>query len=140
MVHALEEAWRVLRPDGLLIDLRPAMVHRDVGVTGAQGFRKLGVMRERFGDDIVANRAVSSVLRRGMFRRSRRDRVPCIREMDTIDDFSGWLDGYVSLGKLPPHAWLLKKVERALSEAGPGAGITVSAPLELQVLVKCDTR
>lgn len=137
MVHALEEAWRVLKPGGVLIDLRPAMVHRNVGIIDARGFRKLGVMGERFDDDIVANRAVASVLRRGLFRRSRRDRVPCVREMDTLHDFSGWLDNYVSLGKLPSHGWLLKDVDRALSEAGRGARITVSAPLDLQVLEKC---
>lgn len=140
MVHALEEAWRVLKPDGLLIDLRPAMVHRDVGVKGAQGFRKLGAMDERFEDDIVANRAVAAVLRRGLFRRSRKDRIPCMREMDTLDDFRGWLDDYVSLGKLPSHAWLLKKVERALADGEKGSSITVSAPLDLSVLVKRETR
>ena len=60
--------------------------------------------------------------------------------MDTLDDFSGWLDDYVSLGKLPSHAWLLKKVERALADGEKGSSITVSAPLDLSVLVKRETR
>ena len=140
MVHALEEAWRVLSPDGLLIDLRPAMVHRSVGVVDAAGLRKLGFMRERFDDDILANRAVAGVVRRGLFRRTQRTRVACTREMGTLDEFRSWLDPYVGLGKLPSHGWLLKKLDHALTDAGRGAKIVVSAPLELQVLAKRDSR
>jgi hypothetical protein len=140
MVHALEEAWRVLSPDGLLIDLRPAMVRRRVDVIAADAHRKLGFMRERFDDDILANRAVAGVVRRGLFRRTQRTRVACTREMDTLDEFRSWLDPYVGLGKLPPHAWLLRKLDHALADAGRGAKIVVNAPLELQVLVKRDSR
>jgi hypothetical protein len=140
MVHALEEAWRVLSPDGLLIDLRPAMVHRRVDVVDAAGHRRLGFMRERFDDDILANRAVAGVVRRGLFRRTQRTRIACTREMDTPDEFRVWLDHYVSLEKLPSHAWLLRKLDHALADAGRGAKIVVSAPLELQVLVKREVR
>ncbi len=137
MVHALEEAWRVLRPEGLLLDLRPAMVHRKVGVAGQDGPLEVGVMRERFDDDLAADRAVAGALRRGLFRRVHRSRVPCVRRMDTLDEFEAWLAEFVRLGKFSSHAWLAKKVERAVKNAGEhAAGIFVSAPLALDVLLK----
>src|SRR5580765_3997517 len=110
MVHALEEAWRVLTPDGLLIDLRPAMVHRSVAVVGRSAHTKLGLMREWFEDDIAANRAVAAVVRRGLFRRRGRERIACTRSMDTLDEFRSWLDAYAGLNKLPSHDWLVKKL------------------------------
>jgi hypothetical protein len=138
MVHALEEAWRVLEPGGLLLDLRPAMMHRRVAIIGGRGRITLGMMRERFDDDLVANQAVAAMLRQGLFRRTWRERVPCLRTMDTLEEFRAWFHRYVSLGKLPPHAWLDKKIQRALPDAGASARIVVSAPLELQVLEKRD--
>jgi hypothetical protein len=121
-----------------LLDLRPAMVHRRVGITGARGRIELGLMRERFDDDLVANRAVAAVVRQGLFRRTRRERIPCARTMDTLEEFRAWFHRYVTLGKLPPHAWLDKKIERVLPDAGASARIVVHAPLVLQVLEKRD--
>ena len=140
MVHALEEAWRVLKPDGLLIDLRPAMEHRRVGIMTSQGKQQLGVMRERFADDIVANRAIARAVRRGLFRRVRRDRVECLRTMDTLKEFRRWLADYVSLDKLPPHVRLTERIEAALEENDEPAKIFVDGPLDLTVLARCDTR
>ena len=37
MVHALTEAHRVLKPSGLLIDMRPAAKHRRAGLGEADG-------------------------------------------------------------------------------------------------------
>jgi len=136
MVHALEEAWRVLRPDGLLIDLRPAMVHRTVGIEGHAGVRPVGVMKEVFDDDIRANRAVASAIRGGLFRRVGRQRFDCARVMDSVEAFREWLAYPVSLGKLPPHERLTAQVAKAMRTAPRGAAIVVRGPLDLSVLEK----
>ena len=133
-MHALEEAWRVLRPDGLLVDLRPSIVHRLVGVRRSGRTRRVGRMNEWFGDDVAANRAVAEILRRKRFRQVRRDRFDCTRTMDRFADFRRWLDHYVTTGKLPSHDWLVEKLARALR--GGGARTVVSGPLDLRVLVK----
>jgi hypothetical protein len=57
MVHALYEAQRVLHPNGIILDLRPAPVHRRVGIQSEAGYREVGVMRENLEDDYAANRA-----------------------------------------------------------------------------------
>lgn len=136
MVHALHEAQRVLRPNGLLVDLRPAAVHRRVGVTQADLYRPLGVMREKFDDDRAADRAVTQVEREGRFKAEGRTRFACHRIMDSLDEFQEWLAEFVNLGKLPSHDWLVQRVERALDVTGGKTGIVVSGPLVLRVLRK----
>jgi hypothetical protein len=136
MVHALHEARRVLKPGGLLIDLRPAAVHRRVGLLRAGQFRLLGAMRERFDDDHAANHAVAEVVRDGLFRIERRLRFECHRTLDRVSEFSAWLDEFVNWGNLPSHDWLLQRVAQALREDSEKAKIAVSAPLELRVLRK----
>ena len=136
MVHALHEAWRVLKPTGLLIDLRPAAVHRQVGVLREGQSQRLGTMREKFDDDYAANRAVAEVLHQGLFKAEGRIRFECHRTMDKLVEFRAWLDEFVTLGKLPSHAWLMERVARALREEGGKAKIVIRGPLDLRVMKK----
>jgi len=140
MVHALREAWRVLKPGGVAIDLRPAMVHRRVKVVRAGRAQPLGVMRERFEDDRAAGRAVAKVLGQRLFKLEGRQRVPLDRHLDGLDDFREWLDDFASRGnKLPPHDWLIARVARALGPAPRRRNsVLISGPLELRVLRKTD--
>jgi hypothetical protein len=134
MVHALREAWRVLAPDGILIDLRPATVHRRVGLVRAGRPRWLGIMRERFDDDYAANRAVAEAVRRGLFETGGRARFGCNRTMDSLAELRAWMDQYVQLDKLPPHDWLLERVHQGLEAKRGKAKIVVTGPLDLHVL------
>ena len=136
MVHALHEAKRVLKPDGILIDLRPAPVHRRVGVSHAGRYQPLGAMREKFDDDRAANRAVAEVVGEGLFKAEGRSRFGCTRIMDSLDEFQEWIDEFVKLAELPPHDWLVQRVERALNAKGGKPQIVMSGPLVLRVLRK----
>ena len=136
MVHALHEAQRVLRPNGLLVDLRPAAVHRHVGVTQAGRYRPLGVMRELFDNDRAADRAVTQVEREGWFKREGRTQFACYRIMDSLEEFQEWLVDFTNLSRLPAHDWLVQRVERALDVRGGKARIVVNGPLVLRVLRK----
>jgi hypothetical protein len=138
MVHALREARRVLKPGGVVIDLRPAMVHRRVKVMRAGRAEPMGVMRERFDDDRAANRAVARVVDQRLFKLEGRQRLPLDRRMDGLDDFRDWVDDFISRGnKLPPHDWLIARVARALGQAPQRRGsVVVYGPLDLRVLRK----
>ena len=138
MVHALKEAHRVLQPGGILIDLRPALKHRRAGLGEGEEVRWLGVMREDFSDDRAANRAVARVLREGLFRPETQTEFDVDRVLDSLDDFREWLDEYATPGKLPPHEWLLKRLEHAEKKTGGQARIVVRGPLSLAVLRKTD--
>src|SRR5262245_3721181 len=136
MVHALHEAQRVLRPNGLLVDLRPAAAHRRVGLTQAGHYRLLGIMREKFDNDRAADRAVTEVEREGWFKEEGRTRFACDRIMDSLEEFQEWLAEFTNLGTLPSHGWLVQRVERALEATGEAARIVVSGPLVLRLLRK----
>jgi SAM-dependent methyltransferase len=68
MVHALEEIHRLLRPDGILIDIHPAReaplveVHADGRIVATETYPRA------HGDDIVqAEEALAEIVRRGIF-------------------------------------------------------------------------
>ena len=136
MVHALREAHRVLKPEGLLIDLRPAPVHRRVGFKTTDSNRLRWVMRESFVDDLAANAAVADVVREGWFTAGKRKRFPCYRVMDTLDEFRAWLQDSIHKGKIGPHDWLVRLVRRELDSTPGKMKIIVSGPLVMRALKK----
>ena len=152
MVHALREAWRVLRPGGIALDLRPATVHRRVRVERGGQPEALGTMRESLADGRAADRAVAQMTRRGQRKGGgtglksaprppllfvRRTRVPLERVMDGPADFRAWLADFASRDdELPPHDWLIQRVVGALGEGQRRGSVVVSGPLDLRVLRK----
>jgi len=136
MVHALSEAHRVLKTNGVLLDLRPAAKHRRVGLGKGMAWKSVGVMREKFDDDEAADRAVKQVLREGLYRRQSRVEFDIDRVMDTMEDFQSWLNEFVQSGKLPSHEWLIKRLETTRKKHRKQTNITVRGPLKLAVLKK----
>jgi hypothetical protein len=140
MVHALLEAHRVIKPEGLLIDVRPASVHRRVGLAHGDCYRLRWVMRENFEDDRAADRAVAQVISEGWFNAETHVRINCYRVMDTLGDFQGWLTDFVDKGKFPSHDWLVRRLEHALAAEKGNVRVVVSAPLVLRTLRKREMR
>ncbi len=69
MVHALKQAWRVLVPNGVMIDVRPLSVDMPVEVVYPGGSDLAG-RADPSPDlkyDIAADKAVFSVLKDGLF-------------------------------------------------------------------------
>ena len=136
MVHALQEAHRVLRPGGLLIDLRPAPAHRRVGLQRGRRWTLVGTMKEDLSDDHSANLAVRTAVGRGMFRRELYDRFDLKRHVGSLSSFRTWLEEFAVLARLPSHAWLVDRVAAALARGSTKATVVVRGPLELRVLRK----
>jgi hypothetical protein len=135
MVHALTEAHRVLKPKGILLDVRPAAEHRRAGLGAGKGWRFVGAMREQFDDDYAADRAVKQVMRDGFFSRETHAQINIDRVMDSLQDWREWIDSF-SPDKLPSHDWLYRKVERALAGKPVSVKITVRGPLKIGILRK----
>ena len=136
MVHALHEAQRVLQPNGILFDLRPAPVHRRVGIQSAAGVKEIGAMREDLTDDYAANRAVKQVLREGRFKSEKYTQFNCNRVMDGLKEFQTWLLEFTTLGRehSSAHDWLSERVERAYRATPGRKKIVVHSPLMLRRL------
>lgn len=136
MVHALYEAQRVLKPDGRLIDLRPMHNHRRIGISRAGIYQQIGLMREKFDNDLAADRAVAQVLREGSLNTEKCIEFNCNRVMDSFNEFKEWLTEFTVLDHLSSHDWLLERVQRALAEKPGKHKVMCSGPLKLQVLRK----
>jgi SAM-dependent methyltransferase len=134
MVHALREAHRVLRPGGLLVDLRPAAKHRRIGLGQGRRWRLVGVMRETFDEDHAANRAVARVVRDGLFQRQARAEFGLDRVMDRMEDFHRWLEEFGKRRTVAAHGWLIRRLERALVTRPRRVRIVARGPMTLQVL------
>ena len=113
MVHALHEAHRVLKSDGLLLDLRPGPVHRRVGITVDGQYRQVAIMEESLQDDYAANRAVAEVTQKGWYKPMARVQINCNRTM-AKKDFAGWLTDF-STDRDAMQERLVRTVERVLS-------------------------
>jgi SAM-dependent methyltransferase len=132
MVHALEEAWRVVKPGGLLLDLRPAPVHRRVGIEVDGSFHQVAVMRERLDDDFAADRAVREVLARGLFRRLSRSQFDCTRGMP-LKDFKPWLQD-VTIHVQANAESLVEAVDKAYRSMPGRKRVVTRGPLLLNIL------
>ena len=136
MVHALYEARRVLQPNGILFDLRPAPVHRRVAIRSEVGVQEIGIMREDLTDDYVANGAVKQVLHDGLFKSEKFTQFNCNRVMDGLNEFQIWLSEFTTLGRerSSAHDWLSERVKGAYHAIPGKKKIIVHSPLMLRRL------
>lgn len=75
MVHALENSWRLLKPDGRLIDIHPLEDPPPIEVHLAEEVILAGWLREinDYVEYVQADEALSQVIERGVFSLERRD-------------------------------------------------------------------
>ena len=94
MVHALAEIRRVLKHDGVLIDIRPLSDRWHVEVVSARGSQRTGRvddLPEQVNGDIAANEAMREVERRGWFRREHEALFPFFYSWDTPSEMEEFI-------------------------------------------------
>jgi hypothetical protein len=69
MVHALKEAWRVMAPQGVMMDIRPLSVDTPLEVISGEVRQLAGIvdMSPDLKYDIAADEAIETVRREGIF-------------------------------------------------------------------------
>lgn len=132
MVHALEEASRVVSAEGVLLDLRPLAIDAAFEVTSPQGDLRLGELSGAPGlaADFACRRAIREALERGWFAE---DSVKYLR-------FSLYWDSPVELmefwgtprsrREVPPAA-MLAEASSHLERPGDQARVRVQEVLRL---------
>ena len=86
MVHALEEARRVLKPGGILIDIRPLSGRWPIEVASTREVKETGQVDdfpEPLKMDRASNKAMQEVESRGWFLREREEFFPYVYSWDT---------------------------------------------------------
>ncbi|MFZ2098560.1 MAG: hypothetical protein WAV05_18160 [Anaerolineales bacterium] len=70
MVHALKEAWRVLRPQGIMLDIRPQSVDVPLELVYEEEREAVGIvdMSPDLEYDVAADQAIGTVIKGGIFK------------------------------------------------------------------------
>ena len=95
MVHALDEIRRTLKPNGILIDLRPVESNWAVEVASQQGIQVAGQLTDMpigQADDEAAFRTMREVESRGWFSREREEEFSFFYYWDTPSEMKEFMD------------------------------------------------
>jgi len=135
MVHALREVQCSLKPDGILIDLRPSPKRRQVGIGTGKNWKPVGRIREKIEDDLAANRAVKQVVRDRLFNKESSLSFELDRVLDTLEDFRQWL-AESSIERLTTHQWLVDRIQNIQEKTHIKKKITIRGPMIMNILRK----
>jgi hypothetical protein len=137
MVHALKEAWRVLVPYGIMIDVRPLSVDIPMEIVYAGGIESAGVMDLSPGmqKDIAADQAIESVIKEQIFIESTVEKFNRAYYWKTIkgmkaDLEENWKDEVV----IPEDVWNCAKT--IVKKRFPRTQIRVGVRMKMGLYVK----
>ena len=87
MVHALNEARRVLVSSGSLVDLRPVSCNPPIEILTGSGSIHAGLLDETPGepDDLAADQAIAGVVRSGAFEAVHSEHFKITNYWETLD-------------------------------------------------------
>lgn len=95
MVHALNEIHRALKPNGILLDLRPLEDSWSVEVVSSAGWQASGRLSDQtvgLADDEAANQAMREVQSRGWFIQKKTGEFPFFYYWDTPSGMKEYLE------------------------------------------------
>jgi hypothetical protein len=114
MVHALKEVWRVLKPGGIVIDLRPISVDVPLLILTTAGWKSAGIPDQSPDrvHNLAANQAMRSVIHDGLFVKLKQDYFETkyywnnLRELKSDVD-NCWKDDVIVSKEIWQHARFL---------------------------------
>ena len=135
MVHALHEIQRILKPKGMLIDLRPVEDNWSVEVSASSGYQVTGRVNDLpigLEDDEAAFRAMREVEARGWFIRKKEDVFSFFYYFDTPSEMKGFMDEeWEDFVKVDEAAWQKTRSVWASSNADARVRIRVKMHIAL---------
>ena len=129
MVHALEEARRILAEHGALVDARPdSRLAARVRAAAPRGpvIGTIGTQRETKRDDQVSDRAVREVLRRRLFLSRRRGRFWHAMPFETVAELQTYL---------ADHLRFSRRISWRVPRARRDGLVYVERPIRFEVLL-----
>ncbi len=119
-MHALDEAWRVLVPQGILIDLRPYCVEVPLELVSDSGVESIALLDSSSShpDDLAADKAFESAVHTRIFKQLKLEYFHHAYFWNSIKDLrvdyaETWKDDIVLPGKVLRRASSLYKKQAA---------------------------
>ncbi len=137
MVHALHEAWRVLLPRGILIDLRPLCADAPLEIVFAGGCALAGQvdMRPDIAHEIAADQAIETVVRDGIFKKLQLDLFDFAYYWEAVEDMLADMDEYWQ-GEVILRAGVIRRARAFFKKYQPQARVRLRMPMKLEKFVK----
>lgn len=136
MVHALQEAWRVLKPSAILIDIRPAVAHSQVGVQHAGCFTLVGPSAYSIAMYQNASRALHELCSTGRFRQRSSTHFLCLTFSSSLKQLQDWLTDSDSPLSQRKTELLLHRAAHLQRLTYPNGKVAVRERIYLRVLEK----
>jgi hypothetical protein len=133
MVHALHEAWRVLLPKGILIDLRPLCADAPLEIVFTGGCELAGPvdMSPEIADEIAADQAIESVVKEELFKKFRLDFFDFAYYWNTIEDMLEDMDEYWQ-GEVILRAGVVRRARGLFKKRQPQARVRLQVRMKLE--------
>lgn len=134
MVHALKSAHRILRPEGLLINVHDLPIPHVVEVHSAGAEIKAGWMtdREDFRDERAALNALARVVSDGYFWLEDEQDFGFNVHVDDLPELQHWLAEDWSSAILPDKT--CQRIEEIYGRVGQDAEVVLSVPTRMTML------
>ena len=130
MVHALDEIRRTLKPNGLLIDLRPVEANWGVEVVSSEGRQAAGRLNDLpqgMEDDEASFKAMREVESQGLY----------IKEKESEFDFFYYWDTPSEMKEFMETEWEdFEKLEEDVYRKTSGLWVSAAADARVRVRVK----
>lgn len=136
MVHALREAWRVARPGGQVIDLRPRGEPSHVGVVQNGRFTEVDEAEEDLGGYQAAREAVLEAVDLGLFVQPRVSRFSIKTEFTSLEDLREWLYALDSTVPRASYDQLVQRVGEVSEGLEAPSEAAAVVPFGLKILTK----
>jgi hypothetical protein len=137
MVHALEEAWRVLVSRGILVDLRPLCIDIPLEILSPAGSESAGLvdMSPDIDKDIAAEAATQAVVRDGFYQELKRETFDFAYYWNTVREFKADLDERWK-DEVILHADVLKNARVMYKKLGDAARVRIRIRMLLAKFAK----
>ncbi len=137
MVHALHEAWRVLLPQGILIDLRPlcADAPLEIVFTGSCALAGQVDMSPDIAHEIAADQAIHSVVEDEIFKKIQLDLFDFAYYWDNVADMLADMDEYWQ-GEVILRAGVIRRARALFKKYQPQARVRLRVPMKLEKFEK----
>ncbi len=137
MVHALKEAWRVLVPHGIMIDLRPVCIDVPLEIVHTGGIDSAGVLdfSSDIQRDIDSAKALDLVLIEGIYQETRLEFFDFAYYWNTLKGMREDLDEYwIDEIVIPEAVWSQAKL--FIKQRRPKAKIRIAVRMKLGLYTK----